>query len=166
MSPRKWFACALLLFLVIVVQLVAVDGVALPFGTPDLVTVVVICIGLCSGPLQGMVLGFASGLTVDLLSDHAAGRLALVLCFVGYASGVAADESERSALIPLLVVAVGSGACVLGYALTGLFIGDPRVGDTNIASLLAARVLYDVVLTPLFYPLVRGLLRKLEPARL
>ena len=165
MNPIKWVACSLVLFTALIVQLVMIDGLPLPLGNPDLLVVVIICIGLCTTPWQGMILGFATGLFADLASDHPAGRLALVFCFVGYAAGLASEESERSALIPLAVVGFGSAMAVMGYAITGLFTGDPRVATANVPSLLAARVLYDVVLTPFVYPLLRGLLRKLDPAR-
>jgi rod shape-determining protein MreD len=166
MSPRKWLACSMLLFLLLIIQIVAVDGLALPLGYPDIVLTGLLCLGLCTGPLQGMVLGFATGLTIDLFSDHAAGRLALVYCFVGFFAGLGADESERSALVPLATVGAGSAAAVIGYAITGLFTGDARVGPAHVPSLLAARVLYDVVLTPIVYPMARGLLRKLDPVRI
>lgn len=166
MSTTKWIASLLVIFTALVVQLVIVDGLQLPMGNPDLVAVAVICLALCTGPFQGLVLGFVAGLSVDFSGEHAAGRYALVLSLIGYAVGNLVDESERTALVPLLTVAVGSAVSVLGYALTGLFTGDGRLGAVNLIGLLAGRVIYDVVLTPFLYPLLRGLLNRLEPARL
>lgn len=165
MSTVKWLASLLVLFTALIIQLVVIDGMRLPLSTPDLVTVTLICLALSTGPFQGLVLGFLSGLAVDLTGDHAAGRYALVLCLIGYYVGKISDESERTPLVPLLTVAAGATAAVVGYALTGLFTGDPRLGGVDLGSLLAGRVLYDVVLTPFVYPLIRGLLTKLEPAR-
>lgn len=166
MSGTKWFVCCLALFCALIMQLVVIDSLHLPLGVPDVLVLTLLCIALATGPFEGMVLGFGSGLAADLVSDHPAGLLALVFCFIGYIAGYAADEAERSVLIPLGVIAAGSGASVVGYSLAALFTGDSRVGDTPVASLLVGNVIYDVVLTPFIYPLVRGLLRKLEPARL
>lgn len=165
MSNAKWFACSFILLMALAIQLVVFDGLPLPLGNPDLLMLTLICIGLCTGPMQGMVLGFAAGLCADFMGEHAAGRMALVLCVIGYGVGLAADEAERSVLIPFAVVAFASALGVAGYALTGLFTGDPRVAVANVPSILVSRVLYDVVLTPFIYPLIRGLLRKLDPVR-
>ena len=60
----------------------------LPWGPADLVTVLVAVLGLYAGPVAGCVSGFGIGLAADALSDHALGRLAAVLCLVGYLCGM------------------------------------------------------------------------------
>ena len=60
----------------------------LPWGPADLVTVLVAVLAIYAGPATGCISGFGIGLAADALSDHALGRLAAVLCVVGYVCGL------------------------------------------------------------------------------
>ena len=67
----------------------------LPWGPADLVTVLVAVLGLYAGPVAGCVSGFGIGLAADALSDHALGRLAAVLCLVGYLCGMVPARARQ-----------------------------------------------------------------------
>ena len=85
----------------LVLQLTVLDLLPLPGGiAPDLVLLVVVALALTSGPLPGLVTGFAAGLALDLAppASHAIGAYALVFCLVGYVCGRAAGEIDRSAI--------------------------------------------------------------------
>lgn len=55
--------------------------------TPDLVILVVIFLGYAKGQTAGMVSGFISGLTLDILSGSFIGLSALCYCIAGFISG-------------------------------------------------------------------------------
>ena len=83
-------AAALALALALLVQLTIVNGLALPGGgTPDLVLLCVVAIGMTGGSASGVVAGFGAGLALDLAppASQLAGQYALVLCLIGYGSG-------------------------------------------------------------------------------
>jgi rod shape-determining protein MreD len=136
----------------------------LPGTTPDLLVVVVVGFAVIRGPLVGCVVGFAAGLLADLAppADHAVGRLALVFCLAGYLAGLARDEAERSAFMPMLVVAFGAGFVVLMDTAVGRVFGDDQVGWAVVARVLPAAVLYDVVLTPFIVPAIAFVDRRLD----
>ena len=74
----------------LMLQLSVLDVLPLPGGiAPDLVLLVVVAIALTSGPLFGLVTGFAAGLALDLAppASHAIGAYALVFCLIGYVCG-------------------------------------------------------------------------------
>ncbi len=156
---------ALLLFTALVVQLAVLSRLPLPYATPDLVVVVLVSCAVSEGPLAGLVLGFGTGLVADLASDHQVGRLALIFTLVGYAVGSLRDDSRTSTLVPLAAVGAATAAVVGLTALTGVLLGDPRVSDADIVRSAAASILYDLLLTPFVFPLVSGLLRRLDPER-
>lgn len=133
-------------------------------GRPDLVLVVVVAFALAQGPAVGMAVGFGAGLLLDLLGDHPAGLLALVLCLVGYGCGVVADEADRSTLAPLLIVAAAAVAATVGYAALSALGGDPRVSWVSLSRALPSTVAYDVILAPLVVPLVAAGSSRLDPA--
>ena len=95
-------------------QVTFMSRLPLPGATPDLVLVVVVALAVAYGPGFGLTVGFGAGLALDLVppADHEIGRWALVLALLGYAAGLAAGPARRSAFLPVLVVAVASGASV------------------------------------------------------
>lgn len=161
----KTIAAGAALLGTLMLQLSVISRVRLPLGSPDALLVVLACVALVEGPLYGMVLGFGAGLAADLLSDHTLGRLALVFCLVGYAVGLLREDAGRSVVVPFLAVGTASAASFLLFLATGALLGDPRVSGVPLAGRTAAVVLYDLVLTPFVFPLVAGLLRRVDRER-
>jgi rod shape-determining protein MreD len=140
-----------LLLIAILIQLTVLNNLRLPGGAgPDLVLVVVVAVALTGGPVEGMLGGFCAGLALDVAppATHLVGQYALVLCLVGYGCGLLGVSLEHSAWLPICVVAVGSAAGELLYALTGMIFGDPDITWTAIRHTLPASVGYDVLLSP------------------
>ncbi len=140
-----------LLLAALLIQLIVLDNLRLPGGAgPDLVLVVVVAVALTGGPMEGMLGGFCAGLALDVAppATHLVGQYALVFCLVGYGCGLLGVSLERSAWAPIAVVAVGSVAGELLYALTGMIFGDPDITWTAIRHTLPASVVYDVLLSP------------------
>ena len=140
-----------LLLIAILIQLTVLNNLRLPGGAgPDLVLVVVVAVALTGGPMEGMLGGFCAGLALDVAppATHLVGQYALVFCLVGYGCGLLGVSLEHSAWLPIGVVAVGSAAGELLYALTGMIFGDPDITWTAIRHTLPASVIYDVLLSP------------------
>lgn len=154
-----------LLFAATVLQLVVLARLPLPGGTPDLVLLVVVGLALSSGSTTGAASGFVGGLMLDAAppADGTLGRWALVLCLAGWVAGKAQDVAERSAFVPLAVVALLAPATLVAYAGLGLLLGDPRVTAQAVVSSVPAATLYDVLLAPFVVPLVGYLCRRVEP---
>jgi rod shape-determining protein MreD len=148
------------------VELAVLARLPLPGATPDLVLLVVVGMGLAWGPAPGAVLGFSAGLALDLVppADHPVGVWAMVLCLIGYGAGLAQDEAERSAFVPLLVVAVASLVSTLLFAGIGALTGNPRVSWPLVTEIVPTAVLYDVALTPFVVSVVMALARRVDSA--
>jgi rod shape-determining protein MreD len=155
----------MLLVLALLLQLTLVGQLDLPLGRPDLVVITLACVAVLQGPMWGASFGFGIGLLADLLSDHTLGRLALVLCLVGYAAGMLSRDVDRSVLVPLATAAAACGAAVGMFALCGALMGDPRVAPDDVAGRAVSMALYSLVLTPLLFPVIAALFRRLDPAR-
>jgi rod shape-determining protein MreD len=155
----------LLLVLALLVQRTLIGRLNFPLGRPDLVVVTLVCIAVVQGPMWGASFGFAIGLLADLLSDHTLGRLALVFCLVGYAAGLLSREVERSVLVPLATAAAACGAAVGMFALFGALLGDGQVAPADVAGRAVSVAVYALVLTPLLFPVIAALLRRLDPFR-
>jgi rod shape-determining protein MreD len=150
----------------LVLQSVVVNPLPLPGGHPEIAIVCVIAFALAGGPAYGAVVGFAVGLAADVLppADHTLGRLALAYAVVGYLAGLVEDAEERSVVMTVLLVALGTGVAIILYAGMGALLGDERITGAAVGRSLAATVIYDVVLAPFVVPLVSGAARRAEPA--
>jgi rod shape-determining protein MreD len=147
-----------LLLVVLLLQRTLLAQLDVPFGTPDLLAIVVAAVALQTGSTVGCFTGFLAGFGADLLSDHALGRLAAVLCIVGYLLGMLRQDAERSIAVPLAAVAVGGVLAALLFAGTGVLVDDNRAGGSLLAERCLAAVLYGLIVTPFLYPLIGRLL--------
>lgn len=152
--PARYLGVVVLLLVVLLLQRTLLASLHLPLGTPDLLAIVVAVVALQTGPGLGSFTGFLAGFGADLLSDHALGRLAAVLCVVGYLVGLLKQDSERSVAIPLAAVVVGGVLAALLFAGTGALVDDSRAGGSLLGDRCLAAVLYGVIVTPFLFPLI------------
>jgi rod shape-determining protein MreD len=155
-----------LVMLAVTIQLGVLPAIAISDVVPNLVLVLVIALALARGPEFGALVGFASGLALDLAppADHVAGRWALAFVVVGYLAGLARRDARASAMAAVLVVAAGSFIGTSLFALSGLVLQDSGVTLEGVMHVLPIALLYDIVLTPLVVPVVLAMMRRLEPA--
>jgi rod shape-determining protein MreD len=142
---------AVVIAVTLVLQVSVANRLSLPGAvTPDLVLLAVVALALVNGSLIGLVTGFSAGLVADIMppADHTIGRYALVYCLIGYICGLAADQMDRSAVVPFLVVASGALAGTLLYAGVGMMLGDPRSSWAIVSRVVPLQVLYDVLASP------------------
>jgi rod shape-determining protein MreD len=149
---KRLIVVAVVLGAALLAQLTIINGLDLPGGgTPDLVLLCVVAIGLVGGAQPGLVAGFCAGLALDLAppANELIGQYALVFCLVGYGSGRMTFTLRRS---PLLAFATAAAAVVTGEALAAglaLVLDTPQVTLATVAAVLPSSVLYDIALSPL-----------------
>ena len=161
------------LVVAVIAQLAVVNRAPLPGGTgPDLVLLTVTAVAVCTGPVTGMLAGFAGGLALDVAppASHLAGEYALVFCLVGYACGrvrnvILHATGEQTMVTSLTVMVLGVAAGEAGKAALGRLVSDPDVTTVAIRHVLPAAVIYDVLLCPFVLWLVSLALRRPAPER-
>ena len=108
MTPARAVAAAVAVTLALVVQVSVLAPLSWQGVAPNLVLLVVVAAALQQDAQFAMVLGFASGLLLDLAppADHVAGRWALALTVVGYVAGrVSADTTPSTGAVAATVAA-------------------------------------------------------------
>ncbi len=130
---------------------------------PDVLVLAVIAVAMACGPVTGATFGFAAGLVSDLQFAAPVGVSALVYTVVGFGMGTARIYMTSShTWVHLLIAAAVSLASVW---LTGVVL---RVFDLSSWTFLVRSgpwiALYNLLLTPLVYPLVRALAERAGPA--
>ena len=71
----------------VILQISLVARITIFGSKPDLPMAVVVSVALCRGPLHGELVGFASGLLVDILSGGPLGIQAFSKVLIGYFTG-------------------------------------------------------------------------------
>lgn len=132
------------------------------FGaTPNVVPLVIVCLGLLGGAMIGAVCGFAAGLLLDSALLQTLGVSSLVLLGAGYLAGRYREGADVSnSLIPPLLAGALTTAAAAGFAAIQLMLGV----DTPVSLLVLREVfvqgLLAVVLMIPAYPLIRRVLRR------
>ncbi len=167
MTLRRFLLGAATVLTALLLQGTLIARLPLPGTAPELLVLVVISFALVEGPMSGLVTGFVAGMLADASADHALGRLALAYALVGYLSGLSDEDRPRSALAPYLAVGLGVVGAIAIYGVEGLLLGDARVTLPAMLRAASTSAPYAVVLTPLVFPAVRGLVRRIdaEPVR-
>ena len=133
---------------------------------PELMYIVTILMAIIEGPSEGAIVGFAGGMAQDFLLDQPKGITALTLTLLGYAIGLARQYIvSPSPLLPMILVAVGTFAGVIFYEVVSFLLGqlnDPLLFSLRVAFLAAV---YNAVLTPLVYPVLRRIFEGSRPKR-
>ncbi len=152
---------------------VTIQSTLLPLATllgviPQLVLVVTVSLAYLEGERVGVATGFAAGLLMDLLVPEAPlGVYALLYTFIGY--GVASFRrftTSEGVWTPVFVVVVASAVAEFGYAALEIVFGQPWISLSYTAKVAGLVVLYNTLLTPFVFPLVRTLAGRVRPEKI
>ncbi len=163
-----WLRALLLVVLVttaVILEVSVLPLLGLPGAVPDLVAVTVVGFGVAAGSVRGATAGFVAGVLLDLVppADGVLGLSAVVLVVVGYLAGVLGYNKDRSPVIVVLATGLIAGGAVIGLALVGGLVGDPRVAWDRVPGLVLTQAAYAVVLAAFVVPLVGALWRRVAP---
>jgi rod shape-determining protein MreD len=148
---------AVLALVVVFVQLVVASQVPVFGAIADLTPLVVMAVALLCGSLTGAVLGFATGLMIDVALLQTMGLTSLVLIGVGYWTGRLRELRDPQS--PLAPLALGAGAAAI--ATIGYGIGQFLLGvDAPLSWLLVKQTLATIVLDALLAIPVTALVRR------
>jgi rod shape-determining protein MreD len=165
MVIRRILLCAVLLLLAVVLEVTLLAPLPFPGATPPLVLVTVAALSFAFGPNTGAVCGFIGGLLLDT-APPAAGTLgitALLLTLVGYLLGRLGDPNDRPLFLSVGGTAAAGGLVVLGAAILGGLLGNPRIQWGDVPVMVITAALYAAFLAVLLIPLIQRLSRRLVP---
>lgn len=127
MTGREAPRALLLVIVALALQLTVVLDVQVSGVHPDLMVGLAIAAGLAGGTQRGAIVGFLSGIALDLFLPTPLGLSALVGVAVGTAAGqlVAAGVDRTNPLFVPGVTALGSAVGVIMFAVLGTVVGQP-----------------------------------------
>jgi rod shape-determining protein MreD len=153
-----------LAFVTVVIQQAAVSQISIFGVSADLTPLVVMSVGLLAGSMPGAVMGFGTGLFVDLVLVQTLGVTSLLYIAIGYWSGRLRELRDPAhGLVPLGVGAAATAFAGLGMALIQFLLGV----DAPVSLLLVQQIFITVLVNTLLalpvYAVVRRLLRPALP---
>jgi rod shape-determining protein MreD len=162
-------AVAALLVVAFALQTTLLTRATLLGVIPQVLLVVVVALAYSDGERVGVVTGFFAGLLQDLqLPGEASiiGLYALVFTMVGFGVGTFRRYAlSESVWTPVFVVAVASAVAETGYAGLSIIMGQQWVGLTYTAEVAGLVVLYNTLLTPFVFPIVRRVGDRFRPQK-
>lgn len=120
---------SLLLVLALTFQFGVASRIEL-FGVQgDIMLLVAVAAGLAAGPDRGATIGFAAGISFDLLLQSPFGLSALTYALVAYLVGSLQDSVLRAAWwIPVATAVAASALGVILYGVFGTMVGEDLLG--------------------------------------
>lgn len=166
--PRA-IAIGFLVLAALVLQSTVLEQVTFLGVTPQLALIVVASLAYLNGSRVGVVTGFAAGFLLDLqLPEQGTivGITPLLYVLLGYGVGAMREYSlSESVWAPVFTVTVVSAIFEFSYAGLSIIMGQKWVSLTYTAKVAGLVVLYNTLLTPFVFPLVRRISNRFGPSK-
>ena len=153
-----------LAFAAVLIQEAAVSQISI-FGTSaDLTPLVVMSVGLLAGSISGAIMGFGTGLLVDMVLVQTLGVTSLLYIAIGYWTGRLRELRDPShGLVPMAMGAAATAFAGLGMTVIQFLLGV----DSPVSLLLLQQIFVTVLVNTLLalpvYAAVRRLIRPALP---
>ena len=133
---------------------------------PELMFLVTIILAMLEGPSSGAIGGFSAGMAQDFLLDQPKGITALTLTLLGYVVGIARQYiTTPSPALPTILVGAGTALGLIFYGFVSFLLGQLSTGFLYVLRIALLSGLYNALLTPLLFPLVRRIAELSRPTR-
>lgn len=153
---RRAITLVAVILTALLLQTTVFADVRLLGAKPELMYLVTIVFAMLEGPASGAVTGFAGGMALDFLLNQPKGITALALTLLGYAVGLLRTYIvSPSPVVPVLVVGAGTFAGSLFYGVVSFLLGQLDASWGYLLRVSALAGLYNAILTPLLYPVIR-----------
>ena len=153
---RRAIAWAVVVVTALLLQSTVFAQIQLMDATPELMYLITVVMAMIEGPQTGAISGFAAGMGQDFLLNHPKGITALTLTILGYVVGrVRQYIVTPSPLLPVLLVAASTAVGVIFYGFVAYLLGQLPGGIIFLLRTALLSALYNALLTPLVYPVVR-----------
>jgi rod shape-determining protein MreD len=154
---------ALLVIACFCLQCTLFKALSLAYITPNLLIVITSSFGFMRGKKEGLIIGFFCGLLIDIFYGDVLGFYALIYMYIGYVNGffnkIFYDEDIKLPMILITLSDLSYGFIIYVF----LFLLRSRLDfGYYFIHIILPEVIYTVVVTIIFYRIIRAINRKLE----
>lgn len=160
---KRKIVVLLLIILCFILQCTVLKQIPFTHVVPNLLIVLTSSFGFMRGKTEGLIVGLCSGLLIDLFFSEFFGFNTLIYMYIGYMNGFFKNMFYDDDIKLPMVLITGSDfayGCVIyffSFLLRGRF--DTMYYFKNV---IFPEVIYTVVVTLIFYRIIRRINRKLE----
>jgi rod shape-determining protein MreD len=163
---RRILAWITIVVTALLLQSTVFAQIELAGATPELMYLVTTVLAMLEGPAVGAVGGFTAGMAQDFLLNQPKGITALTLTLVGYVVGTVRPYiTTPSPLLPVLLVATTTAVGILFYGFVAFLLGQLPEGFLFLLRIALLSAVYNAVLTPIFYPVLRRVTEASRPKK-
>jgi rod shape-determining protein MreD len=163
---RRVLSWGAIVLTALVFQSTVFSQVTLAGAKPELVYLVTVALAFLEGPSSGAFAGFTAGMAQDFLLNQPKGMTALTLTLVGYAVGALRQYIVTpNPLVPVALVGVSTTGGLLFYGLVSFLLGQLDEGAGYLIRVSVLSGLYNALLTPILFPLVRRVAEASRPRK-
>lgn len=160
LAPATVARVGALVLLVVIVQISGVQNASILGGTIDFLPLFVAAVAIYAGSVPGAVVGFATGLLLDLAIGQTLGMTSLVLTAVGYGVGRYRDLRDPShGLLPIPAAAAATAGYLVAVAAVSIMLEIQASVSLVLLREGVITVLLNVALALPVFALVRRILR-------
>ncbi len=160
LTPGAFVRTAALVLLVVIVQISGVQNASVLGGTIDVIPLFVAAVAIYAGSVSGAIVGFSTGLLLDLAIGQTLGMTSLVLTALGYGVGRYRDLRDPShGLLPIPVAAAATAGYLVAIAAVSIMLEIQASVSPLIVREAIITVLLNVALALPVFALVRRVLR-------
>ena len=153
---RRAILLTVVVLTALLLQTTVFADVRLLGARPELMYLLTICFAVLEGPTSGAATGFVGGMAQDFLLNSPKGITALTLTLLGYAIGMLRQYIvSPSPVLPVVLVAAGTFGGVLFHGIVSFLLGQLDTSWVYLVRVAALSGVYNAVLTPLLYPILR-----------
>lgn len=130
---------------------------------PNLMIIITSIFGFMEGRTDGMVVGFISGLIIDIFYGNLIGLNALIFMYIGFGNGIANRGFYPDDIkFPLLFISVSDLVYLILTYLTGFILRARFNVGYYFLHLMLPELVYTVIVSLFIYLAVRGILLRIE----
>lgn len=148
---KSYVSGILLLFSTVIIEIAILSNITVLPSVPDLALISLLFISLKSGRTQGQILGFISGLFLDLMSGMPLGFNCIIRTAIGYTVGIFGYSINSDGIfIPALFGFCGTiMKSLLAFVVSILF---PSI--LNASGIFSANFIFEIACNTILTPIV------------
>lgn len=148
MTIGSWYRLGVVLLVSLIVQQSVLDHIRIDNAHPDVMFLVAVSAGYVSGTGRGVLVGFVSGVIVDLFLPTTFGMSALVGALLAYLVALATQSLvHSSATLKVVTGTAGTAAGLCLYAVLGAVLGSPKMLTLDLVPALVVSTPAAAILT-------------------
>ena len=160
---RRVIGSFILVVLLYLLQTTIFNNIAIAGVKPNVILLPLVFISYRYGKIQGMIMGFFTGIFIDLNESDYLGYYALFYLIIGYFAGLSNKiYNEDSNLIPLGLVGVSDLALNFLIYVTGFLLRNRLDLPYYMMRLILPEVVYTMIVAAILYRVIDFVFIKLE----